>query len=278
MKTCARYNSLYQVVAILLCLVMSPLPALAQATPGTSSSSSTQPAGQISAVVPQATRNGQTARTRDDVMWNDVIKTEGGGRARVTLRDGSILSVGSNSELQVIQHDANTQQTQLQLNYGRVRSRVVQLTKPGAKFEVKTATAVAGVIGTDFIVIFVGGRMQVICFSGQVVIVGANGAVLATVNAGQMVEVNADGSVNGPNQTPDGVQQDAINETNAAGGEGGAAGGGGSLLRTVLIFLGVAAASAIVTTLTTGDRGGTPPPTPTTTFCTFCDQAGRPRR
>lgn len=266
----AHSSLLYRAVAVLLCLVLSPLPTLAQG------SSSSQAAGQITALVPQTTRNGSIAKAKDEVNWNDLLRTEGAGRARVQLRDGSILSLGSNSELKITQHDPATQQTELELNYGRVRSRVVQITKPGGKFQIKTPTAVAGVVGTDYVVIYENGHMQVIVFSGQVVILSATGQVLATVNAGQMVDIGPNGEITGPQQTPPGVQEDAINQTNAGNGGGGGTAGGGSLLRTVLIVLGVAAASAIIISTTTGKPGDLPTPTPTPT-CTFCDKAQRSR-
>ena len=264
----ASYSVFYRFIAVFMALLLSPLPAIAQG------SSSSQPAGQITALVPQATRNGAAAKSKEDVMWNDVLNTQGGGRARVQLRDGSILSLGSNSELKVVQHDPATQQTELELNYGRVRSRVVQLTKPGAKFTIKTPTAVAGVVGTDYIVIYENGHMQVIVFSGQVVIIGANGAILATVGPGQMVDIS-NGQVTGPTQTPPGVQQDAIDSTNPGNGGGGGGGDEGHILRTVLIILGVAAVGAIIYS-TTGSPG--PAQTTTTIFCTNCDSVGRPRR
>lgn len=268
MKT--GYSLLSKLTAVVLCVVVSPLAGFAQGT------SSSQSAGQITAVVPQATRNGNIAKAREEVMWGDLLRTEPSGRARVQLRDGSILSLGSGSELRIAQHDANTQQTDLELNYGRVRSRVVQLTKPGARFQVKTGTAVAGVVGTDFIVIFEAGRMQVIVFSGIVQIVGINGAIMATVNPGQMVEI-VNGVVNGPTQTPPGVQQDAINQTNANGGQATTTGAeGGSLLKTVLIAIGVAATAAVITAVTTNrDKERI---TSTPTFCSFCDKAVRNNR
>jgi len=268
------YSTPFRLIAILLALALSPLPALAQG------SSSSQPAGQITALIPQATRNGSVAANKDSVMWNDTIRTEGGGRARVQLRDGSILSLGSNSELKVVQHDPATQQTELELNYGRVRSRVVQITKPGGKFQVKTPTAVAGVVGTDFITIHLAnGHSQIIVFSGQVQLIGLNGAILATVGPGQMVDIGPDGTVTGPSQTPPGVQQDAIESTNPGNGGGGGGGGNGEshLLRNILIILGVAAVGAIIysTTDEPGPRIITTTPSPT---CTSCDSVGRPRR
>ena len=253
----ATHGSFYRLVAVVLCLLIMPLPTLSQGT------SSSQPAGQISALVPQATRNGGNASVKDDVMWNDLLRTEGAGRARVSLRDGSILSLGSNSELKVVQHDPLTQQTELELNYGRVRSRVSQITKPGGRFQVKTPIAVAGVVGTDFVTIYEGGHMQVMVLTGVVQVIGLNGALLATINPGQMVDI-VNGHVIGPTQTPPSVQQTTISQTNAgtgAGSAGSAAGGAGvgvagsSLLHTILVVVGAVAASSAVTVVT----ANTPP-------------------
>ena len=251
----ATRSRFYRLVAVVLCLLIMPLPTLSQGT------STSQPAGQISALVPQATRNGSNASVKDDVMWNDLLRTEGAGRARVSLRDGSMLSLGSNSELKVVQHDPLTQQTELELNYGRVRSRVSQITKPGGKFQVKTPIAVAGVVGTDFVTIYESGHMQVVVFTGVVRVMGLNGALLATVNPGQMVDI-VNGHVVGPTQTPPGVQQTTISQTNpgnatgaAAGGGAGAGAAGSSLLHTILVVVGAVAASSAVTVVT----ANTPP-------------------
>jgi hypothetical protein len=43
--------------------------------------------------------------------WNDLLQTEHTGRVRAGLKDGSILSVGSDSELRIVQHDSAAQQT-----------------------------------------------------------------------------------------------------------------------------------------------------------------------
>ncbi|MGH9530835.1 MAG: FecR family protein, partial [Terriglobales bacterium] len=137
-----------QVIAVLLCLLISPLPSLCapQAPPAG------QKAGEVGALRPEATRNEQVLKVKDEVQWNDFLKTLPTGRLRAQLLDGSQLSMGSNSQMRVLQHDATSQQTELELSYGRLRSRVVKLTKPGAKYEVKTPHAVIGVIGTDFYV------------------------------------------------------------------------------------------------------------------------------
>lgn len=155
-----------RILAIMLSISLSGLPAFA----------ADQTAGKITALIPAATRNTQPAQARDTLLWNDLLQTSQTGRLRAGLTDGSILSLGSSSELRVVQHDAATQQTSLELNYGKLRSRVVKITQPNGKYEVKTPNAVIGVIGTDFYVAYENGRTTVICYVGQVSVTSLGGA------------------------------------------------------------------------------------------------------
>ncbi|MCU1308876.1 MAG: hypothetical protein JWO20_1, partial [Candidatus Angelobacter sp.] len=147
-----RLLCLSVVVLLLVCLI-APVSSLAQTKPPSGAK-----AGSITALLPVATIDRGTGRTKttveakkgDDIIWNDLIKTQKGGRARITLTDTSVLSLGSQAELRVLKHDSRTQQTALQLAYGRVRAEVASVTGDGGKFELRTPTAVAGVIGTDF--------------------------------------------------------------------------------------------------------------------------------
>ena len=131
-------------ICLLLCFSISPLPVLCAQQ---ASAPAEQRAGQIGALRPAATRNEAEVHVKDDLHWNDLLKTDAGGRLRANLADGSLLSLGSSSQMRVVQHDAASQQTSLELTYGRLRSRVVKLAQPGAKFEVRTPHAVCGVIG-----------------------------------------------------------------------------------------------------------------------------------
>src|ERR1700693_287914 len=104
LKGSPHLNSLKRLIAAALCLMISPLPALCQ-------QAASGHAGQIKALIPAATRNAKTAKVRDDLEWNDLLKTEKSGRVRAGLTDGSILSGGSKRELRVVQHDAASQKT-----------------------------------------------------------------------------------------------------------------------------------------------------------------------
>src|ERR1700688_1365739 len=131
-----------------------------------------QKAGQISRAIPDVAiaRGAQQlpAPVKTLVDWGDAVKTGDGGRARVALDDGSLLNVGSSSSLTVTQHNAAAQQTQIELEYGRMRSQGGKKSKPNAKFEIHTPVGVAGVVGTDFFLGYLNGIFQIIVYEGHV--------------------------------------------------------------------------------------------------------------
>src|SRR5271154_6688766 len=218
-------NLFKRFTVIVLSSLLVALPAMPQSQTGG------QAAGQINAMIPAATRNSQPAKVKEDLNWNDLLKTEHSGRVRAGLKDGSILSLGSDSELRIVQHDSASQQTSLELDFGKVRSQVVKVTKPGGKFEVKTPNAVIGVIGTDFYVGYEENKTTVICYKGTVTVTpGANAKVAQnsgqsnaasnsiTVAAGQMVEIINDIPPAGfqSSKTPASTQQASLLATDVS--------------------------------------------------------------
>jgi hypothetical protein len=135
-----------------------------------------QTAGEVKALIPDAYRNAQPVKAKDPVAWNDLLKTDAQGRLRAGLTAGSILSLGSNSELKVVEHDAVSQQTSLVMNYGKLRNQVAKITKADGKYEVKTPNAIIGVTGTDFYVSHENDLTTVICYSGTVAVTPLAGA------------------------------------------------------------------------------------------------------
>jgi glycine/D-amino acid oxidase-like deaminating enzyme len=126
----------------------------------------------------------------------------------------------------VVQHDAASQQTSLEMNLGKVRSKVVKITQPGGKFEVKTANAVIGVIGTDFYVSYEANKTTVICYTGRVAVTPTGNAKIiknsgestqdqVMVNAGQMVVISSAVPPTGfeSQSTPPEVQRASIEDT-----------------------------------------------------------------
>jgi hypothetical protein len=176
---------------LLIALLAFPLDGMAQGA---------QSAGKVSNVVPvvNVVRGAQQlpAGAGMPVYWQDSINTGHMARARVALNDGSILNVGQDSNLSIVKHDSSTQQTDLELNFGRVRSQAVHLTKPGASFKIRTPTGVAGVVGTDFFLSFENFVSNLQVFEGSVQFCNLAG-VCVTVAAGMMSQIRD------PNQPPD---------------------------------------------------------------------------
>ena len=175
-------------------------------------------AGQVTAAIPQANINRPAgklpAEVATAVLWDDLVTTEPRGRVRVTLQDGSILNVGSESSLTVTKHDATTSETDLVLTYGKMRVRT-QKVGAGGHFEVRTNTAVLGVIGSYWYVGSTATQTHVIVYEGVLSIRSINPAILGTqqVFAGQQAFINA-GKPPSPPNPPKGNQfQDSVQET-----------------------------------------------------------------
>jgi hypothetical protein len=175
-------------------------------------------AGEVSRVIPAVSiargAKNLSASAKTIVDWQDVIKTDANARARVALDDGSVLNVGASSSVTVAKHDAGTQQTELELQFGKMRSQAQKISQPNGKFEVRTPAGVAGVVGTDFYVGYENNVMTVIVFEGVVRVCNLAG-VCVEVKAGQMTTVR-----NGDNAGPAPTSQatlslltDAVNST-----------------------------------------------------------------
>jgi hypothetical protein len=176
-----------------------------------------QRAGEISKVIPTVNiaRGPKTlpAEAKTVVDWDDVVKTQATARARVALDDGSVLNVGSDSSVHVVKHDAGAQQTDLEVEFGKMRSKAQKLSKPGSKFEVHTAAGVAGVVGTDFYVSYENNIMTVIVYEGVVNTCNLAG-VCVQVMAGQMTTVR-NGDNAGPS-TPTQASMSMVTEATTA--------------------------------------------------------------
>jgi hypothetical protein len=179
-----------------------------------------QHAGQVSRVIPAVNiQRGTTqlaAMPQADVFWEDVVRAERLARARVTLDDGSVVNVGSESSLRITRHDASTRQTQLDLTYGRMRAKVVRLVQPGSSFEVRTPVAVAGVVGTDFFLLFENDILVLIVFEGTVRLcnlasqcVDVKAGETSSVRAGQPPDLPR---VASPSEVAEAVQSTEVEE------------------------------------------------------------------
>jgi ferric-dicitrate binding protein FerR (iron transport regulator) len=176
----------------------------------------TPSAGQISRLLPEVQiRRGsmeQVASAFVAVYWNDELRSGPSGRARVSLNDGSLLNLGSNSVLNVVQHDAPSQQTALDLAIGRMRGRVMKLARPGSKFEVRTPVGVAGLVGTDFYLLVTQDYAELIVFEGAVQFTTLSGQAI-TATAGMLLRISSAGEFQGPRPATTGEILEAQNST-----------------------------------------------------------------
>jgi hypothetical protein len=237
-----------------------------------------QRAGEVSRVIPAANilRGSKTitASPKSAVDWQDLVNTQVNGRARVSLDDGSVLNVGSESSMKVEKHDTGAQQTQLELTYGKLRSQAQKISKPDGKFEVRTPAGVAGVVGTDFYVGYDNSTttMTVIAFEGIVRVCNLAG-VCVLVKAGQMTSLRSgDNSAPlAPVQATLDILTTAVTDTNVGGGAGGLQGvetAGHHIGKGTAITLGILAAvpAVVFPVLSRGSSKTTP--VPVTQKCT----------
>src|SRR5277367_4034734 len=237
------------VIALLACLLLGiPADVVAQTT-------QPQHAGKLTAVLPvvNVIRGPQQtpASTSEAVYWGDVINTGHLARARVALDDGSVLSVGSDSNLTVTKHDGGAQQTELDLNYGRVRAKAVKQTKPGASFQIRTPTGVAGVVGTDFFLAFENYITRIVVFEGKVRFCNRAG-VCVEVSQGQSSTIRGDQDPDAPVIAPNTDLMDAGRSTALHGAGAGAGAGslaGHGLLLGTMLVIGVAVPVVLVRSL-----------------------------
>jgi hypothetical protein len=201
-------------------------------------------------------RQGQGAEipleVNDGINSGDVVQTLRRGRLRIALADGSILNIGSGSTMRIIRHDARAQRTEIQLTSGRMRVWPAKLVQPGASFKVQTPTAVAGLVGSDFIVEVLAEATRVYCIQGMVSIQNIDAAVAgqAILHPIEFTEVARGLPPAAPEGVTDTLLQAQINQTTVlpAGGRRAAAVGWhiGSLseAESVGLVVGLAAGTA----------------------------------
>lgn len=252
----------------LACSIAIPFDLLAE--PQTPS----QRAGEVSRVIPAVNiaRGSRSidASAKTVVDWQDVVNTLANARARVALDDGSVLNVGSDSSVRIVQHNAGAQQTDLEISLGKMRSQAQKITQPSGKFEVHTPAGVAGVVGTDFYTSYENNLMTVIVFDGLVRVCNLAG-VCVVVKPGQMTTLR-----NGDSSSPVVIQAtlsmltDAVNSTSLEAPSG--AEQAHHISKGTALTIGILAAVPIIIIPILATRGSSttpaaPPQTPTKGQC-----------
>jgi hypothetical protein len=228
-----------------------------------------QRAGEVSRLIPAVNiaRGAKSivAAAKTVVDWQDVVNTQANARARLALDDGSVLNIGSDSSMRIVQHNAGAQQTELEISLGKMRSQAQKITQPNGKFEVHTPAGVAGVVGTDFYTSYDNNMMTVIVFDGFVRVCNLAG-VCVVVKAGQMTTVrNGDTSDPVVTQATLATLTDAVSATTLEEPVGIQQ--AHHISKGTAITLGIIAAIPAVVIPIVTTRGGSPPPSPAKSPC-----------
>jgi FecR-like protein len=113
---------------------------------------STTPCGKKEQAGTVTFSEGEAPPVGQPVCEGDMIKTGANGRAEVTLKDGSIVRIGPNSEAQVNgATEGQGQKITLHLILGIVWGKVTGVLGGGNEVEVETYTATTGVRGRRFL-------------------------------------------------------------------------------------------------------------------------------
>lgn len=114
------------------------------------------------------------------IQRGDELRTGQPGHMRIVFQDDTVLTISDDSRVvvdeQVFDPDRGQTHSVLGLLQGKVSALVSEYYKrPGATYQIKTATAVAGVRGTEFVVTYdpLDDRTEVAGLSGTVEVRGA---------------------------------------------------------------------------------------------------------
>ncbi len=101
----------------------------------------------------------------DPVFEGDTLRTRANSLMKIKFFDGKIIVLTEKTKIQIDKYSKNKELT---TSRGGVRSIIDKVLEKDESFKIKTITAVAGVRGTDFVVLFLGDEMSIYVFSGVV--------------------------------------------------------------------------------------------------------------
>jgi len=161
---------------------------------------SAQEVGKVTRLKGQAdvTRSGQTLglHTGDAIETQDVVRTKRASALDVAMIDGSNLTLGESTRLEVAQYTTDTQPEGLiSVTRGRLRALVSKtFSSRSESFKVRTPTAVAGVQGTDFLVLAEALQTRLFLYEGVLSAINVDPSVHGKVilHPGQSTQIKLD--------------------------------------------------------------------------------------
>lgn len=155
-------------------------------------------AGAVSAMLPRgaAERSGseKDLALHDAIFWNDLVKTIDLGRMRILLEDQSVLNIGARSSMRIVPAAGASRLSNLELEFGRFRAKVIEKAGTGGRVVITTPTAALGVVGTHFYVRGDEKEATIIVFEGEVRVRSSDSAIAGeqTLLAGELTTVLRD--------------------------------------------------------------------------------------
>lgn len=142
------------------------------------------------------------AMAGSQVYEGDTIETGPDGRLKILFKDDSVLSLAQNTTLRIDRHLLKPEEDKRQGSFSLIKGSVLSLVgrvfrNNESKFEVKTATAVAGVRGTYFSVSVSGDAdakkaiTEVVVIEGEVDVTRFGDTKPVTLKAGMEIGVGA---------------------------------------------------------------------------------------
>ncbi len=178
------------------------------------------------------------AKVGTKVQQGDTIITEKDSRAKIVMSDRNIINVSPSTTFKIEKYSNSKADKNVEMNLieGKIRNNVVEkYDNKNSKFEVRTATAVAGVRGTQFVTSFDTQTKvtEVITLKGQVlfqsIAVGDKPASEpVVVNKGEKSQAQEGGSAAAPVKLPEKEVKQVENETSVKAKQNDAGTGGAS--------------------------------------------------
>jgi hypothetical protein len=155
------------------------------------------------------------------VLLGDQVRTLADGKLKIVLREDSVMTLASNSELEITEQIvAPVPVSRFRILYGTLKAIVTErYGEPRARFEVETPPAIAGVHGTAFIVQYdaTTDATMVVGVSNRTWVRAADdarGAHVVEVGPGMMTTVRRGAFPSPPNPVPPGEMRRFNVQTN----------------------------------------------------------------
>ncbi len=165
---------------------------------------------------------GRRTELASPIFMKDRVSTALNSKVSFAFDDASTLSLGENAEVNITKHiydpDQELRQTVVEVSLGAVRFVVTKSKSKDSTFEVITPAGIAGVRGTEFVVL--------VEPSGKTTFVGLEGSIETipmsptgrpgmpqVVSRGQPLEVSEYGKATSVKKTPSHLLQKAKQET-----------------------------------------------------------------